>query len=501
LVTDFGPKNRSTGMRKVFHSFQFKLTISLFLIVLVILGSLYFVINRTTHREFKKYVVRGEKEQQFRDFIARPEKSQQFRKYVIQPGGHQFEVLRAGLKEYYQSKGSWEGVDSILKKLSTQVEGGESGGGSGENSSGKGEQVVLVGNDGKIVASSYGDDLIGREVSGGLVQNAVPIESNGERIGVLVSEDLLSVRLDNTAQQFLASVRRNILYAGIAGLVIAMIIGWILFRQLTEPLNKLMNATKKISSGDLDHEVSVDSEDELGKLGSSFNRMARNLRESEEIRQRMISDIAHELRTPLTVLSGKVEAITDGVYEPTEEKLHEIQEELNLLNRLVEDLRELTLAEADELELNRSPVSLVHLVKRTVNSLEKLANRKEIELKLDLPESVPELELDADRISQVLNNLIKNSLRHTGKGDTITVRVMEKPDQVLTQVIDTGEGVPEDKIDHVFDRFYRGDSSRSSEGSGLGLTITKELVQSHGGDIWIESEPGEGTLVSFSLPK
>lgn len=490
-------------MRKVFRSFQFKLIISLFLIVFVILGSLYFVINQTTQNAFREYVVQGGRSEQFREYVAQKGINLQFREYVIRAGGNQMRGLRASLIEYYENNETWEGVGSLLKRSSSQEEVEDSGNGSNGSTSGNGMQdVVLVGTDGKIIASSYDDDLVGKEVSGDMVEQAIELESNGERIGTLVTEDLLSVKLDETARQLLASVNRKMIYAGAVGLVVALLLGWLLFRQITEPLNKLTRATKKISSGDLDHKVSIESEDELGKLSESFNQMAQNLKESEEIRRRMIGDIAHELRTPLTVLSGEVEAIRDGVYKPTDDKLREIQEDLNLLNRLVEDLRELTLAEADELNLHRRPANPGHLIQRVVNNLKKVANHKKINFEMELPKSLPEIYLDTDRISQVLNNLLKNSLRHTEEGGRVLVRAKERKDDVIIEVNDNGEGIPEDKIDHVFDRFYRGDSSRSSEGgSGLGLSIAKELIQSHGGEIWIDSEPGEGTTVSFSLPK
>ena len=490
-------------MIKFIKSFRVKLISTLFLIILLTIISLYFIVNQTTYHEFKRYVVRRGQRAQFREYVARSDFNPRFMEYVIKSNINQLTGLRTNLEEYYEKNGNWEGVGSILKQFSSKEDDNNQEENSDEEgSSEEVKDVILVGSDNKIIAASYGTDLAGRKVTGDIVENAFALESDGKRIGTLVSEDLIRVKLDETAQQFLVSVSRKIFYAGITSIAVALLLGWLLFRQLTKPLNELTRATKKVSTGDLDHRVDIDSDDELGRLSESFNQMAQNLRESKEIRQRMISDIAHELRTPLTVLGAKVEAMREGVYEATDEKLREVQEYLTLLNRLVEDLQELTLAEAGELDLDCEPEDISQIVKRVQNNLKNAAGKKKVNLVIDFPDSLPEISLDSDRIYEVLNNLVKNAIRHTKEGGEVRIRVKERENDVMIEVEDTGEGIPEDKIDHVFDRFYRTDSSRSSEGgSGLGLSISKELVQAHGGEISIESEPGKGTVVSFYLPK
>jgi signal transduction histidine kinase len=463
-------------MKNLLSSFRFKLILSLFLIVIVILGSLYFVVNRTTQSEFRDYVVRGR--------------------------SNQLRGIRETLLSYYRTNGSWNGVDSVFRdRIESHLGGNGKGPGNPASSPGGVERnVSLVGPDGRII-SSYDGDLTGKEISGDLLSHGVAIELNGRKVGTLLAGPLLANELDRSERQFLESVNRRIIYAGAVGLAVALLLGWLLVRQLTRPLNKLTRATREVSQGELNHRVSVESNDELGELAESFNRMTNSLQESEEIRRRMISDIAHELRTPLTVLSGEVEAIREGVYEPTDEKLGEIQEDINLLNRLIDDLRELTLAEAGELELNRGPTDLAKLVRRSESKLSDHAAETDVDLKTDLPEALPKIDLDADRISQVINNLVKNAIRHTGPGE-VQLSLEERPEDIVVKISDTGEGIPEEKLEHVFDRFYRVESSRSGEGgSGLGLSIAKELVEAHGGKIWIDSEPGKGTTVSFSLSK
>ncbi len=463
-------------MKDLFSSFRFKLVLSLFLIVIVVLGSLYYVVNRTTQREFRDYVVRGR--------------------------SNQLQGIRQTLMSYYRTNGSWNGVDSVFRDRVESRTGshGKGPGGSDSSPAGSSHNVSLAGPNGSII-SSYDENLVGKEIPGDLLAQGMKLELDGQRVGTLLAGPLLANELDRPERQFLESVNRRIIYAGVVGLAAALFLGWLLVRQLTRPLNKLTRATREVSQGELDHRVSVDSNDELGELAESFNRMTSNLQESEEIRRRMIGDIAHELRTPLTVLSGEVEAIREGVYEPTDEKLEEIQEDINLLNRLVEDLRELTLAEAGELELNRGPADLTELVRRSARGLSDLVTETNVELKTDLPETLPEIELDADRISQVINNLVKNAIRHTESGE-VRISLEERPEDIVVKISDTGAGIPEEKLEHVFDRFYRADSARSGkDGSGLGLSIAKELVEAHDGEIWIDSEPGKGTTVSFSLPK
>ncbi len=463
-------------MKKFFSSFRLKLVLSLFLIVIVVLGSLYFVVNRTTRSEFRNYVVRGQ--------------------------SNRLRGIKETLISYYRKNRSWKGVDSVLKeKVSSQTRGnGRGPGNPGNTTSGGPRNAVLVGPDRRVI-SSYDEEMVGKELPEDIISQGVSLESEGRRIGTLLAGPFLSTELAPADRQFLESVNRRMIYAGAIGLAVALLLGWLLIRQLTRPLNKLNRATRKISEGELEHRVSIGADDELGELAESFNQMASNLQESEEIRRRMIGDIAHELRTPLTVLSGEVEAIREGLYEPTDEKLKEIQEDINLLNRLVEDLRELTLAEAGELKLNKGPVDLTELVERVSRKLSDAGKESGVKLETDLPESLPEIDLDADRISQVINNLVKNAFRHTENGE-VRISLEDRPEEIGVEVSDTGEGIPAEKLDLVFDRFYRADSSRSAgDSTGLGLSIAKELVEAHGGELWIDSEFGEGTTVGFSLPK
>jgi signal transduction histidine kinase len=314
-------------------------------------------------------------------------------------------------------------------------------------------------------------------------------------------------------REFLASVNSSMWTAGAIAVLIAILLSLLLARQFTLPLRTLTIAAKHISSGDLTQRVPIKSRDELGDLATAFNSMAESLSRNEQTRRNMVADIAHELRTPLTVIQGNLEAILDGVIPPTRETVASIHEESMVLARLIADLRELSLAEAGQLELRRSPTDLADLVRKVVARNQLEASEKGIALSIDAEGEFPTVAIDEQRISQVVNNLLSNALRHTGRGGKVMVSANTNGnplgDQsgreiaaVTVTVTDTGSGIPVEDLPFVFDRFYRPDKSRSrsSGGSGIGLAIVKQLVEAHGGKTWVESAPGEGSKFYFTIP-
>jgi len=311
-------------------------------------------------------------------------------------------------------------------------------------------------------------------------------------------------------EDYLNRTNNSLIIAGIVGAVVAILLGLLLTRQLTKPIQTLKNGAARIASGDLSHRVRVNSRDELGDLAKSFNSMASNLDASEQARQRLLADIAHELRTPLSVIEGTVDAMLDGVYEPNADNLGSIKEETAALTGLVEDLRDLTLAESGQLKLQVEPTALADLVKRMVARSEVIAKEKGI-ITTDIAEDIPKVEVDSRRIYQVTAILLDNALNHTPSGGVITVTVagedgktgyLTSRGNVLITVADTGGGIPSEHLPYVFERLYRVDDARSRErgGAGLGLAIAKQMVELHGGRIWVESIVGKGSKFSFTLP-
>ena len=289
---------------------------------------------------------------------------------------------------------------------------------------------------------------------------------------------------------------------GIAACAVAILLGLLLTWQLTGPLRKLTSAAQGIAGGDLSQRVHIASKDELGQLGQAFNDMAESLGRAEKLRQNIVADIAHELRTPLSVMRGNLEAILDGVFEPTKENMASIHKETVLVSRLVDDLQELALAEAGQLKIEREPTDLAALIERTVNSVAARAALDDITIVQDLTVDLPPVSTDPQRMGQVLFNLLDNALRYSPPASTITVRARTMEEVIQVDVMDQGTGLDSDELSLVFERFYRGDKARSrvTGGAGLGLTIVKQLVEAHRGEVWAQSEAGEGTTFSFTLP-
>jgi signal transduction histidine kinase len=305
-------------------------------------------------------------------------------------------------------------------------------------------------------------------------------------------------------QAFLSAVTIALWVAGFGAGGLALILGFFFARKIVAPLRRLTVAAEGISQGNLAQRVEVKGQDEVGKLAEAFNQMAQDLSRNEEVRRNLLADIAHELRTPLTVVQGNLEGMLDGVVDPTPEHIASLHEEVSLLSRLVSDLRDLSLADAGQLHLQLVRANLAELVEKALARVQAQADEKGIGLKRDLPGNLPQASLDADRIGQVITNLLTNAVRHTPAGGEITVRVRkdEAAGAIRVSVVDTGSGIAPQDLPYVFDRFYRVDKSRarSSGGSGIGLAIVKQLVEAHHGRAWVESTPGKGSTFSFTLP-
>ncbi len=361
--------------------------------------------------------------------------------------------------------------------------------------------VMLADGEGRIVLDPD-RAYLGQRVPVRVLERAgIPIEVGGRTVGWLVSATALSL-FNPLEQEFLRSVQRSILVAALAAGTIALLLGGLFLRQVIAPLRRLDEAARRLAHGDLSQRVPVHARDELGRLAETFNEMAARLQRSEELRRRMIQDIAHELRTPLTVIQGNLQAILDGVFEPTPETIASIHEESLLLSRLIHDLRELSLAEAGELPLHKQRVDLREVVRRAATAVQPRLEAKGVELRLELPEEPLPAEIDPQRIRQVLLNLLSNAERYTPEGGRIALRAERRGGEIRVSVSDSGPGIPPEDLPYVFERFWRGDKARtrSSGGTGLGLAIAKQLVEAHGGKIEVESAPGRGATFMFTLP-
>ena len=269
------------------------------------------------------------------------------------------------------------------------------------------------------------------------------------------------------------------------------------YRRIGGPVSDLLAASERLASGDYTARVEPDGPRELRSLATTFNTMAGRLAASEEQRRRFLADVTHELRTPLAVLQSGVEAQLDGIHPRDDRHLTSLLEETQLLGRLVEDLHTLALADAGRLSLHRERTHPAALVDDAVESLAPIAARAGVTLAASVPPDLPELDVDPTRVRQVLANLLANALRHAPEGTEVAVRVEPGADGVRFTVTDAGPGFPPEQLATVFDRFTRAGDSR---GSGLGLSIARDLVEAHGGTISVGNREGGGAYATFALP-
>ncbi|MEK6221171.1 MAG: cell wall metabolism sensor histidine kinase WalK [Chloroflexota bacterium] len=313
----------------------------------------------------------------------------------------------------------------------------------------------------------------------------------------------------NLFVNFKAALTQTMVIAGLAAIIVAVIISLFISQKLVVPIQKMKNASHRIAEGNYNERVNIPGRshqgevDELGQLAISFNQMAENLEKTETLRRQLIGDVAHELRTPLTTIKGSMEGLIDGVLPSEIETFQQIYSEADRLQRLVHDLQELSRVEAGVFEMKPKPILVSELIDNVLHRLDLQFKEKGITIKANLSENLPKVLVDKDRITQVLINLIGNALQYTPSGGNVIIGQYIEGEMVFITISDTGVGIQTEQLSQVFDRFYRVDKSRSRAGggSGIGLTIAKHLVEANGGNIWVQSlGQDHGSKFTFSLP-
>jgi len=472
-------------------------TLAFSVVVIVIMSGIAIWINQSADTEFRKYVT-------LRD---------------MRTPGRALEELGA----YFDRQSSWEGVDSLLTEGVFFDEDKSIVLGATYNEServrlikDKQPDVLLADADGWVVYDSVGEET-SKQLSRRELANALPIikvnaDTNHSRqvSGYLLLFFSDTKLLTEWEQQFLDSVEQVLLVNTALAVILIVGVGALLSRRLNAPLQRLVVAAQAVAAGDLDQQVEAGGSVEIAQVGQAFNEMTSALKEAETLRQNMVADVAHELRAPLSVLQGNLWAIMNDAYPLEKAEISRLYDETRLLSRLVEDLRELALADAGQLHLNLRPTDVAQIVRHTVDNFALAAEVQEVSLVVQLPEKTRLVHADADRVAQVLRNVLVNALRHTPSGGSVTVAVSFKTDTLEIAIIDTGEGIVPENIAHVFERFWRADPARSrsrddgeaqlGSGTGLGLAVAQSLVEAHGGRIWVESTLGMGTTFRFTLP-
>ena len=443
-------------------------------------------------------------------FLADLTAGHTFRRYLTYSGTSLHQSLDLALADYYQAHGSWAGVEQVLPTLKASPRSKPSPrrhvGPPGPESSPL--QIVLADQEGRVVYDDHAPPA-GRLLTREEMAAAQDIELDGQMIGRLVlSFPLQEARLGPLEQVLVGRLRWLLAGGALLAGLLGILLGLAVSRNLTAPLQRLATAARAVANRDFSQRVEVQGSAEMAEVGQAFNDMAAALAESDLQRQQMVADVAHELRSPLAILQGNLRAMLDDVYPLEKAEIARLYDETRLLSRLVDDLRDLALADAGKLRLDLRPTDVAAVIESTVGSLAAAAT--DLDLRVDLPDDLPPAQADPDRLAQVLRNLLTNALRHTPPGGSVTVTTVTSDAQIEVVVADTGEGIAPQDLPHVFDRFWRADPARQRGGSaqdrrwtgssGLGLSIVQSLVEAQGGQIWVESQPGQGAAFHFTLP-
>jgi signal transduction histidine kinase len=436
-------------------SFQTKLLASFFIVILLATAAGYLFINQSVNRAFSDFTVRS---------------------FTLQD-----QVLVSLIVQYYNRTGTLDGLVDFLERGPREI------------------PILLVDPDRKVVFAPE-EQFVGRRLGESQLEGGQPILLASGEIWTVVPYRSLVGR--NVLEQgFLRATRAALWLAAFAAGAAALILALFLVRQTTNPLRQLEAATQRIAKGDFDEKVEIRSSDEIGRLAEAFNEMARSLKLSEEAKRRMIADISHELRTPLAAVRSALEGLRDGLFEPSSATFASLHDRVLLLTRLVGDLHQLALADAGQLSIERQATRLDAIVNGIVETVGFQIEDSGLTLETAIDPAIPALLIDANRIEQVLLNLLANAIRHTPEGGRIELRADRTSESEVTlSVCDTGSGLAPEDVERVFERFYCADPAREGVGAGLGLAIAKALVEAHGGRVWAENRPLGGACFKIVLP-
>jgi two-component system sensor histidine kinase BaeS len=432
------------------RSLRFRLTVALFLVALAAVGIVAVLAAGTTTSQFSTYVQHGPQMMMGRRILL-------------------------DAAEQYSRQGGWGKASSMASRLARDYS----------------ARVMILDSDGSLLADSEPD----ADAPPGRPQAL--LLPDGRIAGYL----LVGPAGAGAAERvFLATTYRWLAVGALLAAGLALLAGTIVSKRFTAPLAELTAASRRMAAGDHAARVEARGGAELIGLGEAFNDMAKSVESSEALRRRLIGDVAHELRTPIATLRSRLEALRDGVLPTDEATLATLADEVLVLSSLVDDLQELSLAESGALRYEKEPVDLGTLVAEEAERFRVGLEAKGVALEVSCPEALTVV-ADRKRLGQVIRNLLDNAAKHTESG-AVSVRCLRAEGGAAVEVADTGAGISEDALPYVFERFYRADQSRERRtgGTGIGLTISRRIVEDHGGRIEAGSVPGKGTTMSVWLP-
>jgi two-component system OmpR family sensor kinase/two-component system sensor histidine kinase BaeS len=401
-------------------------------------------------------------------------------------------ALFGSLEAYYLARGSWDEVENIF------VAGAIS---DFPDIPPRWENTLLLDAQDRLVIDQTGQQIVavGQVYPRQAGDQWFPLYVRGETVGTVVVRDRQEFNPINLVLRLLVPV----IYLSILPAILTVTIGILLTRRVVHPLADVIAAAQSVAAGDLTARVEVRGPQDLHALTDSFNHMADALQRADSERRNMLADVAHELRTPLSVMRGRLEGILDGIYPLEEAVIATVLEETYLLERLVDDLRLLTLAETRQLPFDLRLVDLNELAVRAADLFGPQARDAAITLSLETDPAAWPVHADPQRIEQVIGNMVSNALRYTPRGGLVILRVAMMDNGLTFTVSDDGPGVPQADLPHLFDRFWRGEASRSRAGggAGLGLAIARQLIEAQGGSVFARNLPGSGLMVGFSFER
>ncbi|MGI6279653.1 MAG: ATP-binding protein [Acutalibacteraceae bacterium] len=302
--------------------------------------------------------------------------------------------------------------------------------------------------------------------------------------------------------KFLNALNTVLILTGIFSLILSVIIGFFISKRISRPILKTVNATKKIAGGSYAERIDEKTDTkEIDMLISSINHLAFSLENQEILRRQLTEDVSHELRTPIAILQSHIEAMIEGIWEPTKQRLEDCNDEIKRIGKLVSDLEKLHKTDSKNFKLNKTPINLADIINRVAKSFDVALQDKN--LKLSITGGCRDIQADADRIGQVVINLLSNAVKYSKDGGEININIFETTNSVGFSIQDNGIGIPKEELPFIFERFYRADKSRNRNtgGSGIGLAIVKSIVEAHGGKISVESKIDSGSCFEVMLPK
>lgn len=442
------------------HSLQFRLLLAFTAVILVTVAAVFIFVNQSARGEIQRVWESSEEARAAR--------------------------MNFELYNHYRMASGWSGIQSVVEQMGSV----------------SARRVILVSPEGIVIADSQ-DELVGEYYVSDEPGRSLFPPKGGPLLGTIyLSEESVESPDPFSPLSVSDAVGRFLIWGALLAIAVAFLFTFLMSRRILAPVKALSDTARQLGKGDFSQRVNIKDKGEIGELSQAFNSMADDLERSEQMKRNMVADIAHELRTPLSNIRGYLEAVRDGIKKPDTDTIGSLEEETSLLSRLVNDLQELSLAEAGQLTLLRQNEDIAVLVRQVVTVVEGSASARGLSLVVDLPDRLPLVNIDSHRIGQVLRNLLENAVAHTGAGGTITVAARQYERGMEVTVSDTGEGIPPEDLPNIFERFYRVDKSRAraTGGTGLGLTIAKRLIEAHGSSIKASSEPGKGSTFTFTLP-